>query len=212
MTRDLFLNILKHNLIGPLISIIVVYLFYWWLMLSLGCRILNIKINLLILSPSIFIMLCYAIFIRWYIHPVAYGIVLAVLVTVLLKINGGAACNIPRALWTSISIILISGLGDTFVLFPAYLNENAANYLMQTPVGNALSGLLETIFPFLTFIALPRLKKISLLLPLKKSNHSNRYELYIVATYCLMYIALYLAMLVVYISALHHAKDIILYQ
>ncbi|MCL6592275.1 MAG: LuxR C-terminal-related transcriptional regulator [Firmicutes bacterium] len=208
MTRALFLDILKNNLIGPLILIIVVYLFYWCLMLTLGCRILNVKVNKIIFTFAVFIMLCNCIFTRWYIPPMVYGIEMAVLAALFLKINGGSACSISRALWSSISIILISALGDIFIFLPACLNKNVADFINVSPIGIAIGGLLETLFPALALIVLPRLRKLFLVPTFKKSD---RYEIYVVGLYTLMYIALYLEMIIIYIGIANEAKYLFMY-
>lgn len=200
MTRELLFQILNWKMPLDMFLIIVAFSINWAILIKLGLRILEIKIvEIKKIIPAVLIMVLFCIC-RSFFPRTLFGIVEVGLVAFLLTFYTGKfnIINILKSIWTTLIIILISGISSIIILSVLiFLNPGISVFLLKTALGVSIGSVLEAFFPALVLYILPRLKKISLVPPIEKID---RYDSIGVITFGSIYYIVYYAAVQVYLN------------
>jgi hypothetical protein len=165
MTKELYTSIIQNKLFFELFIIVISYVVYWVIMLKLSFCIASYNIKVKTLLPLIGVMVLYSFYIKQFLPAVFAGIGMLVL-NILILIHIGKV-KLIKSLWAAFVTNLSTGLGDAFILGPLTTNQSINYFIFNTPLGNVLGTIAETVFPaFLLFVIIRF--KISLIPHIKK--------------------------------------------
>lgn len=203
MTRQLFLEIVNHELYETLFIIILFFLFCWWSQFQLSYLLLGVKVSAKRMIPALFVMMTFSLFSKQFINMTLCAIIAPFLMAFLICITVKGT-HYLKAGWVALSSIIVSNVGSISIASLLCATNPRVNYfLLHTPLGLVTGTGLDTLFPLLAIVIMPRIKlKTSLIPPINAKP--DRMDIKAIFIYFSIYATNYFAALIVYISFINH--------
>ncbi|MCL6592066.1 MAG: response regulator transcription factor [Firmicutes bacterium] len=176
MDKALLLEIINKGQVFHLIIVSCLFFAYWFLIFKLILRILKIEFHIPKIGSAIVSMTLFN-FAKPFLPPLLFMILMAGLVvswvTLLYK------TGIKKAVWSSVLVILLSGVIEIVVLSPLVLNKAVGHFLFHTFYGFCLAAISEILPLVIALLMLNKFPNI-LLIPTFRSTSPRlrKIELY----------------------------------
>jgi DNA-binding CsgD family transcriptional regulator len=165
MPRDTFVAIIDQQLYPLLAFIILEHFMVWTVMVKLGFRILDLRIDFKQVLPGAFSLTVYSIFNKLIFPPLLSFLGLMVLFLLIFKARARGS-SLVKIAWATFLTYLLMCLGVLILGSLVYLNKDAAYFLLKNPYGNLVGSFIEVLFPAIALITLSKVH-ISLIPPFK---------------------------------------------